>query len=498
MFVIKTCRSFQMASSSSFQSNANALYFDQFTCSICLEVLHEPVQCVKNEHYFCKRCITKHLKRSKTCPVCQDKLTPETLRPISRVVANLFEQFLSLRCKYASRGCTSAARDESLLSHEEECGFAPVQCSHEGCEATVNRQDLVSHQQTCEFRSVICDDCREAMRQREYKKHPCVFRKELEENKRGLAEVWRVLREIQDEQRRQGEQMRQIAGELRQPRAKVHGQPTATLRQQGENSRQPERGQPDATKTPFMKLADAEIVNIPNPVQQQAPGKGQIVVVGGRNRSYEVFNWATWKWTLYEDALFFDHTDGFSFVYDNKVMICGGTSTNKMECLHTNNRSVSSFPAQLPGTECGKGVVCGDHVITFGESISSTSLKPPFKTKLIAYRDDVKLSAYAVACVNENAVVVIGGCFKYPVKPSAPYRGTEFRQDVLLYNPTTKVMTNLAAFPYQIADMAVVLHDGNLIILGGHKNYGGICSDVLMYDVTNQHCSKLPSMLQRR
>jgi hypothetical protein len=189
-----------MACASSTQKDSNAAYLDHFSCNICLEVPQEPVQCVKNEHYFCKKCITIHLTRSQTCPVCQDALTPETLRPIPRTVANLLEQFQSQRCRYASRGCTSAVRREVLSSHHEECGFAPVQCSHEGCEATVNRQDLVSHQQACEFQPITCEDCHEAMRQREYAKHTCVLRRELDENKCSLVEIQKILREMQDEQ----------------------------------------------------------------------------------------------------------------------------------------------------------------------------------------------------------------------------------------------------------------------------------------------------------
>ena len=189
-----------MATSSSTQNNANAIYFDHITCNVCLEVLEDPVQCVKNEHHFCKKCITKHLARSKTCPVCQDALTPETLRPTSRIVASLLQQFQSPKCRYASRGCTTDVSHESLLSHHDECGFAPVQCSHEGCEASVNRQDVDSHQQKCEFRSITCDDCLEVMKQREYRKHGCFLRKEADENKAELAEVKKILQEIQDEQ----------------------------------------------------------------------------------------------------------------------------------------------------------------------------------------------------------------------------------------------------------------------------------------------------------
>ena len=196
LLFVQTRRCFAMANASSTQNKTSTTYFDHFTCNICLEVLQDPVQCVKNEHYFCMRCITKHLKQTETCPVCQDALTSETLRPSSRIVVSVLKQIQSMKC----RSCTSEVKHEALLSHEEACGFAPVQCSHEGCEATVNRQDLVSHQQICEFRSVICDDCRETMRQREYGKHPCVFRREIDENKHGLAEIQKILREIQDEQ----------------------------------------------------------------------------------------------------------------------------------------------------------------------------------------------------------------------------------------------------------------------------------------------------------
>ena len=189
-----------MATSSMAQNNANAIYFDHITCNVCLEVLEDPVQCVKNEHHFCKKCITKHLGLSKTCPVCQDTLTSETLRPTSRIVANLLKQFQSPKCRYASRGCTSAVRHESLLSHHNECGFAPVQCLHEGCEATINRQDADSHQQKCEFRLIACDDCHEFMKQHEYEKHPCLFRKEIHQNKHGLAELQKILGEIRNEQ----------------------------------------------------------------------------------------------------------------------------------------------------------------------------------------------------------------------------------------------------------------------------------------------------------
>ncbi|CAB4023727.1 RING finger 151-like [Paramuricea clavata] len=514
------------------KTNTHTAGSHHFTCNICLEVLQDPVQCVKNEHYFCKKCITKHLTRSQTCPVCQDKLTPETLRPISRTVANILEQFQSLKCMYAIRGCTSAVRYEALLSHHEECSFAPVQCSREGCGKTVNRQDLVSHQTSCEFRSITCEDCHKAMRQREYGKHGCVLLKEIDKNRQGLAAVQKILREIREEQLRQGEEIQRLpsresrqsdkkqtqegdnsrhqASELRQPNA------TQSQRQQSSNSSQQtsqSRVEPDAmerkqavpdpavqssaTQGPRRKRCEAASASTDHfrrvrPIPNQATVDRKIVVAGGDRTSYEVFNWSTQKWSLYVNTLFFEHIDAFSFLYDNKIMICGGKDTNRVECLDiADNRCASTFPVQLPGTRCGKGVLCGDKILTFGQSVSATSLKPPFKTTvLFSYNDEREMSSYGVARVNANAVVLLGGYYRCKTVTA--------KEDVLLYNPITNVMKKLAPLPYELFNMTVVVHNNNIIILGGKKGAYDVCDDVLMYNITNQQCSRLPSMLEKR
>ena len=255
--------------------------------------------------------------------------------------------------------------------------------------------------------------------------------------------------------------------------------------------------QPNATLTGSCISPDIfrAACSISSPIQSQPTIDKQILVAGGGDKSYEIFNWFTQKWTLYEDSLFFDHNNAFSFLYDNKIMICGGTNTNRVECLHiTNNRSLSTFPAQLPGTDCGKGVLCGDKILTFGKSVSATSLKPPFKTTVLASYNEGKKMAFGngIARVNENAVVLVGGCDRFPHRWPVP------KDDVLLYNMTTKQIEELAPLPYQMYNVAVVVYNDNIIILGGNRNHYGVCNDVLMYNITYQQCSRLPSMLEKR
>ena len=251
--------------------------------------------------------------------------------------------------------------------------------------------------------------------------------------------------------------------------------------------------------------------------QRESPVVGEIVVAGGAGKSYEIFNWSTQQWALYEDALFFDHTGGFSFFYDNKIMFCGGTSTNRVECLDiANYRTVCTLPVQLPGVKCGKGVLCDDEIFTFGESVSATSLENPFGSSvLVHYNDERKFSNYGIACVNDNAVVVVGGnnsyvrtkyerVYDYVSQGYKRVKNKEsekkkYTDDVALYYPSSNVMNTLAPLPYGLCDMAVVAHGDNIIILGGRKGrFERTCNDVFMYNITKQQCSKLPNMLEKR
>ena len=226
-----------------------------------------------------------------------------------------------------------------------------------------------------------------------------------------------------------------------------------------------------------------------NPIQNKTAVKRKIVVAGS-DTLYEVYDWFTSKWTFYKNTLFFCHNDTFSFVYDNKLMICGGTGTNRIDCLDVCSNSSNAYPSLLP-SDCGKGVLFGDKILTFGQAVSATSLKPPFKTAVLnSYAEGKTLSYYGVAIVNENAVAIVGG-----------YRGkTEISDDVLLYNLTTKCFTTLAPLPTKLAEMAVVVYKDNLIILGGKTSrFSSYPSqEALMYNITNQLCRKLPCMLQER
>ena len=132
-----------------------------FLCLICFNVLKDPVLCPRNQHCFCRSCITKHLENSRRCPTCADELTVETLAEPNRMVKDYLNE-LKIHCVYNNRGCHEILQLQHLDSHEATCGFTPAVCTNQGCGATLNQRDLIHHQsELCEFRKLKCHSCGE-------------------------------------------------------------------------------------------------------------------------------------------------------------------------------------------------------------------------------------------------------------------------------------------------------------------------------------------------
>ena len=173
---------------------------DGFICSICLGVLKDPMQCEHNEHYFCSGCIKKHLeKTSHSCPVCQDKLTVDTLRKAPRIVADCVSRY-QINCDHAARGCDAVLELAALQAHVHDCDFMPVPCSNDGCDEVVSKRDVKQHEfDSCLFKTTTCDDCGEKMPHHKYGGHGCVLlRRDADEMKKDLAEMKAMINEIRE------------------------------------------------------------------------------------------------------------------------------------------------------------------------------------------------------------------------------------------------------------------------------------------------------------
>lgn len=137
---------------------------DSFTCSICLEILNDPVQC-KEGHVYCRCCITEALSRSRRCPECRGDLTLETLGN-NLLIKGLIND-LQVKCKtnmdQRENVCDWTGKLENLETHlKYTCREAIVSCEYENCEHKVVRKNLNSHLLTCQHRSIPCEHCNES------------------------------------------------------------------------------------------------------------------------------------------------------------------------------------------------------------------------------------------------------------------------------------------------------------------------------------------------
>ena len=137
-----------------------AVISESLHCGICSSVFKDPVMC-KNEHCFCRGCITKHLENYHTCPCCNQDLTVETLADAPRIFKNLLSE-QRIRCDHHKRGCEEIVQLGNLASHVAVCGKAPLLCENEECSSEINREDQFQHQnEECRFREVKCRNCKE-------------------------------------------------------------------------------------------------------------------------------------------------------------------------------------------------------------------------------------------------------------------------------------------------------------------------------------------------
>ena len=428
-------------------------FMDSLCCKICFEVLDDPVQCENNEHYFCRKCIAKHLENTETCPTCMDQLTLETLRPPSRIILEIVSQFKKPRCRHVSRGCVENVEVEDVLLHEQTCGYAPVVCSNEGCKATVNRRDQESHEtEECKFRKITCESCNEELVYVDYDRHQCTLRKEINEVKSEMNEVKSRLDEV-------AESLKQI----------VFAQ--GKMQEQLKDIQNPLRYDSSTT----FQRESAVVAN------------GKIFIFGGSNydesfKSFEVFNWLTKTWTLFKNCLFFKRYCSFSFIYGRKIMICGGGYTDGIEYLNPSESGYTATVASFSLSNDGQynGLLYKDRILTFYKGVVETLLEPPGESRILLQEEQGRSSPAGVHRFGDN-VYIVGGQ----------------KSKMEKYDVVKNEMKTLPSLPYEVSGMASVAYKDNIIIMGGCDG-GQLLNTVVMFNVTTHEYKKLPSMLEKR
>ena len=427
-------------------------------CVICTEVLKDPVQCRRNEHHFCRNCITEHLRHSQNCPTCKDPLTVETLARPQRFLANTLSS-LKISCENSERGCRKVVELGSLDTHVATCGFSPMPCSNDQCEEIISRRDKEIHEnKVCGFRRVKCDYCAQIVLYNNFMQHVCPPRQEIREMKIELREV----RSTQDEMFKMMQNMMSSLTAMRNTAQRSEGSHASS-------------GQ-----------------------ELQA----EIVVAGGRHKSGEVFNMATKTWRPLSE-MNKCRAGASSVLYQGHMIVTGGAlglqaldSVKELNLVEQDGHWVES-QLKLPVPSCDHAcVVYQNRVFLIGgwaslenyDTIHEIQLTPPYTSRLLT-KMPRRICYHGAEMVN-GKIYIIGG--------STTRRYKDATNTVLMFDPATNTCTELKPLPHPLSRIATVTWKDNVVVLGGRDNQDNVLNTVILYNVTTGSHRMLPAMTKKR
>ena len=440
-----------------------------FLCLICFNVLKEPVMCSRNQHCFCRACITKHLQNSQRCPTCADELTVETLAEPQRMVKDYINE-LNIHCIYIDRGCQEILQLQHLERHEATCGFTPAVCTNQGCGATVNKRDLIHHEsEQCEFRKLKCHSCGETTKT--------------------LANVEKRIGNIETN-------MAKMEGKLEVVNNDVRGLKTALI--EGF----------DQMKDVLVKMEDTIKENTRKIINTASGDKENIIVAGGCGTdSVEIFNWSQKLWAPLQ-SIPKNRVGATSFLYNNHMMVAGGICAESGcvdDMIRMNidpNPDLSTHwsdcAVKLPAKLAYHSSVLYNNqlmVTVGGESLDQTSdcihevqLVPPYAVKTLSRMPEPRQGHCTE--IYDNNLLIVGG--------STTTKSNESLSSVVLYDIKKNECKQLAPLPYEVSRMATVRWGDNIVVIGGIDKHYNVLDTVIMYNVKTEQSHMLPPMRCKR
>ena len=525
---------------------------EHFHCLICYNVLKDPVMCRRNQHYFCRGCITEHLRNSHTCPTCADELTVDTLTNVPRIVTDYLNR-RKIRCDFEARGCRELLQLQNLNRHVAECGFSPVVCGNQGCGQTISKRDRTYHEsELCQFRKLKCHNCEKlstAMAGMETKVTDLDTKMALNDTKlynmdTKLNNMGTKMNNMDTKLKDMGTKINNVDTKINNINTKmahtdtklphtdtklenmntnmVNFQANVEARFEAVNNEiRGMRTSLNEMKDGFDHLKEAVLEKIESKERKQeeitrdvngAASGGRenqhIFVAGGLGKSSaEIFNYPQRLWSLLKPMPRYRERASL-FVYDNHVTFaggrCGGRSLNNMIRMNIHpvpDHSIewSDFAAKLPARMCGHGsVVYKDSLFVTGgynadqsvysDCIHEVELKPPHTVKLLSKMPEPRQDHSTVLC--GDSILILGGTKTWNCNDSL--------SSVLSYDIKTNECQQLPELPYPVSEMATVKWGENVVIIGGADKDDKPLNNVIIYNVKTGNSYMLAPMLHKR
>ena len=515
-----------------------------FLCLICFSVLKDPVLCPRNQHCFCRGCITKHLENSRRRPTCADELTEETLIQPQRMLKDYLDE-LNIRCVYRDRGCEEIVQLQHLDQHEDSCGFTPAVCKNQGCGAILNKRDLIHHEsELCEYRKLKCHSCEETTKtladvekrtarmetnqknmetklvnleknmdtklvnlEKNMDTKLVNLEKNMETHMRNTDTTTKNHTVIMETRMTNVEtRMENVETKMVHMKTDLEGRLDAVYNEV--------KGLRTAMVEAFNEMKDV-LVKMDGKIEENARkvsgpsgDRENIIVAGGwSNDSVEMFNWRQRTWSPLQ-SMPKKHWRATSFVYNNQVVIAGGLCDWKSvdTTIRINvdphpglSTHWSECPMKLPAKlNIYSSVLYQDKLMVTGgydENTGATSDKihevqvvPPHTVKTLSQMPEPRQNHCTE--IFDDSLLILGG--------RTTYRNQDNLNSVLLYDIKNNVCKQLTPLPYEVSAMATVRWGDNVVVIGGSDKHGNKLNTVVMYNVKTQQSHRLPSMRYKR
>ena len=455
--------------------------------------------CSRNQHCFCRSCITQHLQNSQRCPTCNDELTVETFAEPQRMVKDVINE-LNIHCVYNNRGCQEIVQLQHLDRHEDSCGYTPAVCTNEGCGATLNRRDLIHHEsEQCEYRKLKCHSCGEmSIMLANMETNIATMEKRGQDMETRIANVDTNVAGIETKIERSIVDMKiDMEAKLGAVNNEVKGLKTVLVESF------------DQVKDVLVKMEDKMKENTRKIRNMPSGDKEKIFVAGGvGTNSVEIFNWSQKSWARLQ-SMPENRFGATAFLYNNQVVTAGGYCTGsgyvdnmigmKIDPNPDLSTHWSDCPVKLPAKLLyHSSVVHDDHFYVTGgciESLDQVSdridevlLVPPYTVKTLSRMPEPR-QGHGME-IFDNSLLIVGGSTSKTSKDNL--------SSVVMYDIKKKECKKLAPLPYKVSDMATVIWGDNVVVIGGIDKDGNRLDTVIMYNVKTERSHMLPPMKCKR
>ena len=493
-----------------------------FLCLICFNVLKDPVLCPRNQHCFCRGCITKHLENSRKCPTCADELTEETLTKPSRMVKDYLNES-KIRCVYHDRGCEEIVQLQHLDQHEDLCGYTPAVCTNPGCGETLNKRDLTIHEsELCEYRKLKCHSCAEItktlaeMKKRMETNQVNVETKLVNSEKNMNTRLDNLEKNIEIRTTNTDTTMKNSTAIMNTRMANMEtkmDQMKTDIEGKFETVNNEVKGLKTALVEAFDQMKDV-LVKMENKKEENARkvriapcgDRENIIVAGGYdNDSVEMFNWRQRTWSPLQ-SMPKKRYGAISFVYNNEVVIAGGYCNDYVvdDMIRMN---VDPYPdISVHWSECRvklpakmtyhSSVLYEDKLMVTGGGNGNATSDKIHEVQVVSPNTVKTLSKMPAPkeghCTEifDDSLLIFGG--------RTTGRDRHNLSSVVLYDIKNNVCKQLAPLPYEVSDMATVRWEDNVVVVGGADKRGKPLNTVIMYNVKTEQSHMLPPMRRKR